>query len=399
MASGTLVGAPPEINRSRLLLLAALTALGGLATGLYLPAFPEMAIEYRTDAAGVHLTYWLYLVGFGVGQILFGPASDRFGRRRPLIVASSLCLVASLLVAIAPTLPFMAAARVAQAIGAAGGVVIARAILSDTATGLVLARKINLMISLSMFAPVVSPLLGSIVVTFLPWQVTLWMIVPVTALVLIGVLTTIPETLPHARRSRRVELAELARVFRNAHYACFLLVSAAASCALLSYTGASPFIYQTVLGYTPLWYGVLYGVNALGMVGLTYLSAALAARGVHPAKTLGVGVGVLVICAIAMFLVPPAALPIVLFVVSANHGLVTGNAAALALAEVRHVAGAGSASLGGAQFVSGGIGASVVGLGGAGSALPYFLVVAASGLIALVAYTTGLLRPGSARMD
>jgi DHA1 family bicyclomycin/chloramphenicol resistance-like MFS transporter len=388
----------PEIGRTRLLLLSTLTALGGLATGLYLPAFPEMASEYDTDAAGVHLTYWLYLVGFGVGQIVFGPVSDRFGRRVPMIVASSLFLVSSVLVAVAPSLTFMAAARVAQAIGAAGGVVIARAVVSDTSTGLALARTINVMVSLSMFAPVVSPLLGSIVVTFLPWHLTLWMVVPVAALVVVGVYVLLPETLPRALRARRVEVADLGRVFRNGRYTSFLFVAAAGSCALLSYTGASPFIYQNVLGFSELGYGGLYAINALGMVGLTFLSAFLAHRVVPPAKTLGVGVVVLCLAAIAAFVAPSAALPMVLFIAAANHGLITGNAAALALAEVRHIAGSGSASLGGAQFVAGGIGASLVGVDGAGSATPYFIVLASCAAIALTAYAIGMSRQGGARM-
>jgi DHA1 family bicyclomycin/chloramphenicol resistance-like MFS transporter len=177
------------------------------------------------------------------------------------------------------------------------------------------------------------------------------------------------------------------------------LVSAAASCALLSYTGASPFIYQNVLGFSALGYGILYSINALGMVGLTYLSAVLAMRGVHPAKTLGVGVGVLGLSAIAAFTVPTQALPFVLFAVSANHGLITGNAAALALAEVREIAGSGSASLGGAQFVAAGIGASLVGVDGDDSATPYFVVLASCAATALVAYVIGVSRRGGARMD
>ncbi|MDR5699132.1 Bcr/CflA family efflux MFS transporter [Agromyces aerolatus] len=389
----------PDIGRTRLLLLAVLTALGGLATGLYLPAFPEIAVEYDTDAAGVHLTYWLYLIGFGAGQILFGPLSDRFGRRRPLILASTLCLVASVLVALAPSLAIMAIARVLQAIGAAGGVVIARAIVSDTATGFALARKINLMVSLSMFAPVISPLLGSVVVSFLPWHVTLWMIVPVAALVVVGVVAIIPETHGHARRTSRVELRDLGVVFRSRRYTAFLLVSAAATCALLSYTGAAPFLYQTVLGFSALEFGIFYAINSLGMVALTYLSAVLAQRGVHPAKTLGVGVGVLVIAAMPAAVLPLVALPVVLFVASANHGLITGNAAALALAEVRQIAGSGSASLGGAQFIAGGIGASVVGLDGAGSATPYFVVLATCAAIALTAYLYGRSQRGSAGLS
>jgi len=384
----------PAASGSHLILLSVLTALGGLATGLYLPAFPQIAISYGTDAAGVGLTYWLYLLGFGVGQVIFGPLSDRFGRRRPLLIASSLCLTGSILVAVAPSLTFMAAARVVQALGAAGGVVIARAIVSDTSTVFALARKINLMVSLSMFAPVVSPLLGSVVVSFFSWHVTLWMIVPVAAVVVVGVALRIPESLLPSRRTRRIEVTDLARVFRSGRYTCFLLVSAAATCALLSYTGASPFIYQTVLGFSAVGYGVLYSINALGMVALTYLSAGLALRGVHPARTLGVGVCVLAASAVALFVAPDAALPVVLFVVSANHGLITGNAAALALSQVQRIAGSGSASLGGAQFIAAGVGASFVGSQGSGSATPYFLVVATTALIALAAFAAGVTRRG-----
>lgn len=375
----------PELSRLALILLSVLTALGGLATGLYLPAFPAMMIDYDTDAAGVHLTYWLYLIGFGVGQVIFGLISDRFGRRVPLIVASALCFVSSIMVALAPTLAFMAVCRVAQALGAAGGVVIARAIVSDTATGQALARKINLMVSLSMFAPVVAPLLGSIVVTFLPWHVTLWMIVPVAALVLVGVIMSIPETHPAHFRTPKVDVVDLLRVFRSGRYAAFLVVSASATGALLSYTGAAPFVYQNALGFSALGFGILYAINSLGMVGLTYLSSVLAHRGIHPARTLTVGVGILIACAIAVWIVPVPALPIVLFVVSANHGLITGNASALALAEVRHIAGAGSAALGGVQFMAGGVGSSVVGVDGADSAIPYFAVVTATATTAGIA--------------
>jgi DHA1 family bicyclomycin/chloramphenicol resistance-like MFS transporter len=154
-----------------------------------------------------------------------------------------------------------------------------------------------------------------------------------------------------------------------------------------------------VLGFSELGFGIMYSMNALGMVGLTYLSAILAMRGVHPAKTLGVGVAVLVMSAVAVFLVPASVLPVVLFVVSANHGLITGNASALALSEVRHIAGSGSASLGGVQFVSGGIGSSVVGAEGADSATPYFVVLASAAFTGVAAYLVGISRRGEARMD
>lgn len=394
--SGQAEPPPPPIGGATLVFLSALTSLGGLVTGIYLPAFPAMASDFGTDAAGVQATFTTYLVGFGLGQVVFGPIADRFGRRDPLIVASVLCLLSSIAVAASPNLAIMAVFRFFQAVGAAGGVVIARAVVSDSTTGFTLARTMNIMISMAMFAPVVSPLAGSLLLAVAPWQVAVWAIVPIAMISLVGVYFHVPDSLRPDLRTSRVDYADLVRVFRSRRFAGFLVVSAAATGALMAYTGASPFIFQTVLRFSEVEYGILYAINALGMVGAAYLSAKLAHRGVQPSITLGAGIVVMFIAAGAAFVVPEALLPVVLFISAANHGLITGNAAALALPEVRAIGGSGSAALGGAQFLTGALTASMVGAMGAASTLPYLVTIAACAVTAAIGFVIGTSGPSSA---
>jgi len=336
-----------------------------------------------------------YLLGFGLGQLIFGPISDRFGRRTPLLASSTLCVLSSVAVATAPTLDIMAVCRFFQAFGAAGGVVIARAVVSDSTTGFQLVRTMNVMMGIAMFAPVISPTAGSLLLSLGPWHTTLWAIIPVTFAALVGVACLVPDTLPPERRTSKIQLADIGRVFTSARFTCHLVVSAAATGALMAYTGASPFLYQSILGFSELEYGIFYAVNAAGMIAAMSLSAHLAGRHVRPSLTLGAGCTILVTAAIAANVLPLGLLAVVLFVATASHGLITGNASALALAEVRGIAGAGSAAIGGAQFLTGALTVAIVGAMGAGSSTPYTLVLAICALTGLIGFLLARRQPSS----
>lgn len=144
----------------------------------------------------------------------------------------------------APTLEIMAACRFFQAL-AAGGVVIARAVVSDSSAGFQLARTMNVMFGIAMLAPIASPMAGSLLLGVGPWRITLWAIIPVPFAALVGVICLVPDTLPPERRSPKVELANLGRVLTNVRFAAFLTVYAAATGALMAYQGASPFLYTS----------------------------------------------------------------------------------------------------------------------------------------------------------
>lgn len=377
---------PQPIPAATLIVLSMLTGIGGLVTGIYLPAMPLMTEDFGTDATGIQFTFTAYLAGFAVGQLIFGPISDRFGRRGPLLTGAAVCAIASLAVAAAPTLELMVIARLAQAFGAAAGVVIARAVVTDSAAGIALVRAMNIMIGIAMFAPVISPLAGSVLMNLGSWHATLWAVIPITVVNLLGIILFVPDTLPSHLRRPHVDVVDLLRVVAVPRYALFLAISVAATAALMSYTAASSFIYQSVLGMDALSYSILYALNACGMVSFTMLSVGLARWGVPAHRTLGAGVAVLAVSAAALFLVPQVIFPVILFLLTANHGLITANASALALAEVRSRAGAGSAVLGFAQFGGASVAASFVGVAGALETGPYVTVVAVTAAIATVSY-------------
>lgn len=124
-----------SIGPALIAVLALLTAVAPLATDMYLPAFPEMAGELGASASGIQLTLTAFLLGLGLGQLFLGPLSDTYGRRRPLLAGSLVCLVASIGCAVAPTVEILGVARFVQGLSGAAGVVLARAIISDTARG------------------------------------------------------------------------------------------------------------------------------------------------------------------------------------------------------------------------------------------------------------------------
>ena len=150
-------------------LLAALSAFGPMALDLYLPAFPDIARDFGTTTGEVQLTFSAALLGLGSGQILWGPLSDRYGRRRPLMAGVLVFAAASIGIAFAPSLPVMVALRVVQALGGSAGIVIARAVLRDLLSGRELARALGTVLLVFMLAPVLAPLVGWVVLRWAGW--------------------------------------------------------------------------------------------------------------------------------------------------------------------------------------------------------------------------------------
>ena len=389
-----------RINGGLLVVLALLGALAPFATDLYLPAFPRMTDELSASPTAVQLTLTSFLIGTALGQLIFGPASDRWGRFWPLVSGAVVCVAASAFAATAGTIEILVVARFAQGLGGAAGMVIGRAIITDLARGASAARAFSLLVIVGGAAPTLAPLIGGLLADPIGWRGILWVIFGLAALMLISIVLVVRET--HGSEFRSASFLPaggsglLSRTFVGN-----TLVFALSFGVLMAYISASPFVYQVMMGLTPPGYGLLFGINSIGLIAASAVSARLVER-VGPAAILRIGMASLVLSTLALLLFVLAGLPawsfaFPLFTSVASLGLVLGNATGIALSSIPRARGAGSAILGAGQFALAAAASPLVNLAGEASAIPLAIVMLA--LAAAAAGALALSRNGRERSE
>lgn len=376
--------------------LALLSAVTPLSIDMYLSAFPEMAEEFGTSASMIQLTLTALLIGLAVGQLVIGPLSDRYGRRIPLLIGTLVCLIASVLCIVSPTVQVLILLRFAQGFAGAAGVVISRAIVADRAAGAAAARLFGVLMVIGALAPVVAPVLGGFVVADFGWRAVFAVLAILNALMLLGVVFFVPESLPRDRR-RPGGLAALrssaGTVLSNRYYLGYTLALAFVFTALFSYISASPFVLQNIVGLSPRVYSLTFGGCAVVMALMSAVSARLVGR-IAPRTLLLVGVAAMVVVTgLLLIAVTAGGVPAVPTIVlmacfMASLGLIVANAMALATAEVRYAAGTGSAVLGCLQYALGAGASPLVGLAGEHSAVPMGLAMFSAAVLAAIALMT-----------
>ncbi|MDX3658961.1 multidrug effflux MFS transporter [Streptomyces sp. ID05-26A] len=370
-----------------LLVLALLASVAPFGIDLYLPAFPRMTADLTTSDTAVQLTLTMFLLGLAAGQLVFGPVSDRWGRRGPLLAGSAVFVAASVLAAVAPTIGVLLVARLVQGLTAAAGMVIGRAVIADLATGRAAARAFSLMMIVSGVAPVVAPLLGSLMVDGIGWRGVLFVLAGLAVAMLAGSAVVVRET--HPRERRGIAKAGGFRALGRRAYLTATATFVFSFAVLMAYISASPFLYQVVIGMGPVSYGVLFALNALGLITSSTVASRLLRRS-HPRRVLTIGTGWLlgaavVLLVLALLPISAAWLMVPIFFAVASLGFVLGPATALALDAVPGAAGTGSAVLGAAQFGLGAAVSPLVSVGSTHSALPMAILIAVLAAIAVCA--------------
>ncbi|MFI7284814.1 multidrug effflux MFS transporter [Micromonospora chersina] len=381
-----------------LVLLGTLTAIGPLSLDMYLPAFPAMTRELGADQAGIQLSLTTCLIGLAVGQFVTGPLSDRWGRRRPVLIGVVAYTVLALACAAAPSAPVLAAARFAQGLAGGMGVVVARAVVRDLYSGREAAKYFSRLTLVFGVAPVAAPSVGSLVLRFGDWRAVFLTLAAIGLLLSVAVARRLPETLPAERRSTG-GLGATARTMRSLAadrvYLGYALTQGFAFAGLFAYISGSSFVFQDVFGVSAVAFSLVFGLNALALVATGQVNARLLDR-FSPRRLLvtalvvgGVAAAGVLTGALAGSL---AVVAVTLFAFVGSLGMVTPNSTALALdAHARH-AGTAAALMGGVQSVVGALAAPLVGLGGEGSAVPMAVVLAAAAALSLTAVLT-LTRP------
>ncbi|MBS0024342.1 multidrug effflux MFS transporter [Microbacterium paraoxydans] len=351
-----------------IILLGALTALGPFTIDLYLPAFPVLEEDFQTTAAAIQLTLTGTMIGFALGQLIVGPLSDKVGRRLPLILVTALHVIASLGAAFAPDLLLLGAARVLMGVGAAAGGVVAMAVVRDLFGGRRLVVMLSRLALVSGVAPVVAPLIGSWLLTLMPWRGIFGVLAAYGVVMLVSTVLFIRETLPVARRKdpggatmrERYRSVLTDRVFLGV-----LVIGGMTFSGLFSYLSASPFLFQVTHGLDPQQYGLLFAVNSLGVVAGVQTASRLAAR-FGPQWVMAYSTAVLLLAASAIVITDQLGLGlwgtvIPLFVFMTACGFTFPNVQVLALDRHGKAAGTAASIIGATNFGVAGLVSPLVG--------------------------------------
>ncbi|THD81129.1 MAG: Bcr/CflA family efflux MFS transporter [Phenylobacterium sp.] len=365
-------------------LLGSLTAMGPVAIDMYLPSLPAIGVGLHASSSQTQGTVAAFLAGMAVGQFFYGPASDRMGRKPPILMGIAIFVLASLGCALATSAPLLIAGRFIQALGACAGGVVSRAVVRDRFSHVETARMLSLLMLIMGLAPILGPLLGGALLSFGGWRLNFWFMTSFGLVIGLAAWLRMresrsEETAAHARSEHplRAYLA-LAREPRLVGYGPSGALNGA---TLFTYISASPELLIQTYRIPPQAFGWVFGLNAVGIIGANQVNRHLLRRATPDsvlARSSLVALGFAVLLALAAvsgiggrYLVLP-----LLFCVLASYGFMGGNTTAGALNVDPRRSGSISALLGGLSF---GTGALASGLAGAlhdGTPRPMALIMA-----------------------
>lgn len=347
--------------------LGLLSAFGPFVIDMYLPALPEMAEVFHCDSSIVQLGLTFCMIGLAAGQLLFGPASDKYGRKAVLVFSLIIFVVASVICCFSTSVVAFTAARLLQGIGGAGGIVLSRSIAADIYSGRELAKLIAILSAINNLAPVAAPVAGGGVAHEWGWQ-GIFVILLILGIVLLGLCIPFQESLPLTKRFSG-KLTASAKGYKKVSkikgFTSYSIVYALAMAALFAYISATPFIVQDMFGFSELQFSLVFAVNAIALATGSALSLRFSAM--NRAALYGSVIGCLLAAVGAMSVFFGMACFIVyeipVFIMLFGIGLVLTGSTSQAMNLGRECAGAASAVIGGIGYIAGGLVSPLVSYG------------------------------------
>jgi DHA1 family bicyclomycin/chloramphenicol resistance-like MFS transporter len=374
------------------LLLSLLTGLGPMSMDMYLPSLPAIGEALHATTPQVQLTISSYLFGFAVGQLIYGPISDRYGRRPVILVALAIYGVATVVCASTQSIGTLTAVRFVQALGGAGSIVLARAVVRDLYTGVRAGRELSIMGSITAFAPIVAPAIGGLLQAAFGWRAAFVLLVVFALVSALAAARYLPETL-RQRTPGPFSLATMGEMYRSVlthgGFLANLGILTTSFVGLFAWVSGASVVMQGVYGLTPLTFGAIYGVGAAGyMLGTSIAARIVMRRGLDP--TMGIGAvvqaagGLIMAAAVALGFTNVGWLVAAMTIYLAGMGFLLPQTMAGAMTPFPDRAGTASSLMGFTQQSSAAIAAAAIGLYLGQSAWPVAGTVAAMGCLSLL---------------
>ncbi|MBF1227236.1 MAG: multidrug effflux MFS transporter [Haemophilus parainfluenzae] len=368
------------------LLLGVLSAFGPFVVDLYLPSLPQLASFFETNASMTQLTLTTAMIGLALGQLLLGPLSDKFGRKKPLIISLVIYIISTVLIVFSPNIETMIVLRVIQGLSSAGSVVISRAVATDLYRGREMTRFFGLLMTINGIAPIISPILGSLLLEYISWK-GVFVFLALIGVVVLFFCFRLKESLSVENRLQGSIFATFSTfgvIIKNRLFMSYVGIESFLLGAMFAYIAASPFILQSFYGLSAFIFSLCFGANGAALVIGSNVGGKMS-----NGKALAIGVLGFVVVAlytIAVLIIQPYWLfvEIGFFAMLLLMGITFPAISTLAMESERQYAGSASALLGFAPFFLGGVVSPLVGIGNIFYSTA--LVILACGVLGLAIY-------------
>lgn len=386
-------------------LMGAMAALGAMTVDMYLPSLPDVAADLGTSDAAAQFTISGVLIGAALGQIVVGPLSDRFGRRRPALIGLAVHVVASLLCMIVPAIGPLILLRMLQGVGNSAAGITAMAVIRDRLTGGPAARVLSRLMLVIGLAPLLAPTIGGLIAGAAGWRAVFGVLAALGLALAVVVWRFLPETLPPERRATE-GLGGALRGYRSLladrHFVALAVLPGLAMGALISYVAGSPFVLRVGYGLSENQFALIFALNGIGLVLGAQVNAALVRR-VAPIRIVRVALPITLVLALVLLAVAVTGVGgllgilVPLWLLLSVLGLIPPNASAMALARHGERAGTAAALIGAMQAGVAGLISPLVGaLGGDAVAMAIAVLVSVASAFAVLAIATPAYRRGFA---
>lgn len=380
-----------KINRTFLILiLGLLSAIGPFSIDMYLPGFPAIAKDLHTTVAHISLSLSSFFIGISVGQFIYGPLLDRYGRKKPLYVGLSLYILASIGCAFASTANMLIALRLVQALGSCAGMVASRAIIRDIFHEDEIARVFSKLMLVIAVSPLIAPTVGGYLVAVHGWHTVFVVLTIMAAFVFVSFHYALPETMPPGQRSSLRPsniIKNYAMVFKTPQFYIHAFTGAIAAAGLYAYISGSPYVFIELFKVTEKQYGWIFAGAALGLIAASQVNSLLLKKFTSPqiirvAIVCQVITGAVLFAGTAEGLLNVQSTIALIFMFLSCQGFIFPNTSALSIAPFKKNAGSASALMGGIQMSIGAISSMAVSAMSNGTALPM------TGVMVLCSFTS-----------